>query len=76
MVKVVGQLIEAIGASTEKIKENKFKVLKLKFQNFKQGPTETLEELDFRFTTLMSEMAPLSESERYSNSKKVKTIVR
>ena len=69
-------MIEEICAGTEKTKENKFEVLKLKFQNFKQGPTETLEGLDFRFTTLMSDMAALGESDRYSNSEKVKTIVR
>ena len=74
--KVAWQLIEEICAGTEKTKENKFEVLKLKFQNFKQGPTETLEELDFRFTTLMSDMAALGESNRYSQSEKIKTIVR
>ena len=48
------------------MKENKFEVLKLKFQNFKQGPSESLEELDFRFTKLMSDMAALGEEERYT----------
>ena len=63
-------------AGSEKTKENKLEVLKLRFQNFKQGPTESLEELDFRFTTLISEMAALGEGSRYSDAEKVKTIIR
>ena len=58
------------------MKENKFEVLKLKFQNFKQGPSESLEELDFRFTKLMSDMAALGEGERYKKSENIKTIIR
>ena len=42
MAKVAWQLIEEICVGTEKTKENKFEVLKLKFQNFKQGPQRLL----------------------------------
>ena len=45
--KVAWKLIEEIFAGTEETKENKFEVSTLKFQNFKQGPLDSLEELDF-----------------------------
>ena len=70
MAKEAWKLVAELCAGTEKMKENKFEVLKLKFQNFKQGPSESLEELNFRFTKLMSE------GERYIKSEKIKTIIR
>jgi len=70
------KMVQDLCAGSEKTKENKLEVLKLRFQNFKQGPTESLEELDFRFTTLISEMAALGEGSRYSDAEKVKTIIR
>ena len=69
-------MVQDLCAGSEKTKENKLEVLKLRFQKFKQGPTESLEELDFRFTTLISEMAALGEGSRYSDAEKVKTIIR
>lgn len=76
MAKEAWKLVEQICVGSQKTKENKFEILKLKFQNFKQGPSETLEQLNFQFAMLISEMAALGESERYSNAEKVKTIVR
>ena len=64
------KMVQDLCAGSEKTKENKLEVLKLRFQNFKQGPTESLEELDFRFTTLISEMAALGEGSRYSDAEK------
>lgn len=58
------------------MKENKLEILKLKFQNFKLGHTQSLKDLDFRITTLMSEMTALGESNRYSNAPRVKTIIK
>ena len=74
--KAAWKLIEEICAGTKKNKENRFEVLNLKFQNIKQGTSESLEKLDFLFTKLMSEMASIRESKQYSNSDKIKTIVR
>ena len=35
-------MVQDLCVGSEKTKENKLEVLKLRFQNFKQGPTESL----------------------------------
>lgn len=67
--------IEEIWARTGEAKESKLKVLKLKFQHFKQGPIENLKDLNSWFTIPMSKMTALGEGNRCSNAQRVKTII-
>ena len=72
--KEIWDKLATICEGSTKIKENKLSIAMQRFENFKMMPNETLDQLDARFTSLITELASLDKE--LTNKEMVKKIFR